>query len=311
MFHCRKKKERHSQKLQNPSFLRRRESSLCLVRGMKKELKYTHKMLRIFLWMPAYAGMTFLLIFLTACTQITQIGKPPEMTAGFAPMPHVKPPYTRNVAIPSKKNSAYADENNICNDDTGTCTSLPNHASLWRSGPESLFGDRRARETGDILTVEIEIDDRAEFNNKTESKKDSSNDASIEAGFGLDTLADKILPSPLSVKPGLITKGEHSSTGEGKINRRERIELKIAAVVRDILPNGNMVIQGSQEVSVNNELRDLQVTGVVRPHDISRRNTISYEKIAEARIYYGGRGQVSAAQQPNYGTQFFDIISPF
>ena len=264
-----------------------------------------------------YASITFYLIFsitllfLTACTQIKYIGQPPEMTAGFASIPHVKPPETRMIATRSKENSSYADENAICNDDTETCTSLPSHASLWRSGPESLFGDRRAREMGDILTVEIEIDDRAEFNNKTETKKDSENNSSIEAGFGIDTLVDKVLPSPLSVKPGLITKGAHSLAGEGKINRRERIKLKIAAIVRNILPNGNMVIQGSQEVNVNNELRDLQITGVVRPHDISRRNTISYEKIAEARIYYGGRGQASSAQQPNYGTEFFDIISPF
>ena len=186
-----------------------------------------------------------------------------------------------------------------------------NYASLWHSGPESLFGDRRARNIGDILTVNIEINDSAQVDNRTERARDSTDESKVSAGFGIDNLINKNLPSPLSLTPGLNATGNQTTTGQGKINRSERIELKVAAVVVDILRNGNLIIQGSQEVNVNYELRDLQISGVVRPHDISRRNTISYDKIAEARIYYGGRGNVSELQQPRYGSQIFDVIAPF
>lgn len=246
-----------------------------------------------------------LILVLASCAALSNIGKSPEMTVGGSAPTHVKTPDLSNLRMPMKNNPLnYAPQPNgnpINNQ----------YASLWQSGPESLFGDRRAKNIGDIMTVDIEIDDRAEFNNKTERARDSSDKGDIAAGFGLDGFVDKFLPEPLSIKPGIETTGQHSTKGEGKINRREKIKLKIAAVVTNILPNGNFVIQGSQEVNVNYELRDLQITGIVRPHDISRRNTISYEKIAEARIYYGGRGNVSQLQQPHYGTQFFDIVSPF
>ena len=232
---------------------------------------------------------------LSGCSRLAAIGQQPTMSQGVAapavtPAPDLarfsKPTFTPE---PEKKTDA----------------------SLWRSGPESLFGDRRARTVGDILTVEIEIDDRAELNNRTERIRDEDNDTSFEAALGLDSLVDKWLPSPLSVKPGLRTETQQNVRGDGRINRRERVQLKIAAVVTDILPNGNMVIQGSQEVLVNYELRDLQVSGLVRPQDISRRNTIGYEKIAEARIAYGGKGTMSDIQQPRYGSQAADIILPF
>jgi flagellar L-ring protein FlgH len=253
-------------------------------------------------------------LLLANCAAIGNIGKTPEMTTGDA-IPHIaKSPDISKLKIPSKHHSRYPDgyaAQNYPLDGAEQAEGKGNYASLWQSGPESLFGDRRAKDIGDILTVNIEIDDRAEFNNKTERARDSKDTASIAAGFGVDDLVDKVLPSPLSVKPGLEAEGNQTTKGEGKINRREKLQLKIAALVTNILPNGNLIIQGSQEVNVNYELRDLQITGIVRPHDISRKNTISYEKIAEARIYYGGRGNVSQLQQPRYGSQFFDIVSPF
>lgn len=244
------------------------------------------------------------IIFLSSCSQIYQIGKVPEMS------PSANSKYA--IANPQfvKNNNSIQNQQHI-NQSQLNQLSSQGQASLWQSGPASLFGDRRAKQVGDILTVSIMIDDRAEFNNKTERKRTSNNNSSISAALGVDEAIDKVLPSPLSLSPGLQTDGVANSVGDGKINRRERINLKVAAIVTDILPNGNMVIQGSQEVRVNYELRDLQVTGLIRPEDISRRNTISYEKIAEARISYGGRGQVSGLQQPRYGDQFFDIVSPF
>ncbi len=234
---------------------------------------------------------------LTGCIRLDTVGQYPVMSQGYAEPSATPAPDLTRLSSPDPNLPPEIEDRAV--------------ASLWRSGPESLFGDRRARMIGDILTVEIEIDDRAEFNNKSERSRDEDNDSSISAAFGIDGLTDKFLPSPLSIKPGLKTATEQKTKGDGKINRRERVQLKIAAVVTNILPNGNMVIRGSQEVRVNYELRDLQVSGVVRPHDISRRNTIGYEKIAEARIAYGGRGSVSDIQQPRTGSQIADIILPF
>jgi flagellar L-ring protein FlgH len=243
------------------------------------------------------------ILCLSACSQLENIGKEPEISPSLHSQHSIAQPNLVNYNPAPKLPQISSNQVN----------NAPPHAqsSLWQSGPSSLFGDRRAKQVGDILTVDIVIDDKAEFNNKTERKRTSNNNSSISAGFGVDTAIEKILPSPLSIKPGLESVGDANTVGDGKINRREKINLKIAAIVTNILPNGNMVIQGSQEVRVNYELRDLQVTGLIRPEDISRRNTISYEKIAEARISYGGRGQVSGLQQPRYGDQFFDVVSPF
>ncbi len=248
-------------------------------------------------------GGGLMIIFLSACSKIEQIGKEPAMSPSLNSHNAIAQPNLMNYngAVRPQQISSTQIHNGAS----------PAQSSLWQSGPASLFGDRRAKQVGDILTVDIVINDKAEFNNKTERIRTSNNDSSITAALGVDKAIDKVLPSPLSLSPGVNTQGVANSVGDGKINRREKINLKIAAIVTNILPNGNMVIQGSQEVRVNYELRDLQVTGLIRPEDISRRNTISYDKIAEARISYGGRGQVSGLQQPRYGDQFFDIVSPF
>jgi flagellar L-ring protein precursor FlgH len=184
-------------------------------------------------------------------------------------------------------------------------------ASTWRSGPTSLFGDRRARTVGDILTVVIEIDDEATMQNQTDRSRTSSENVNIPALLGLPNVADVILPAGADLTPAVELGADSSSGGQGQTARSEEIELRVAATVTEVLPNGHMVIQGSQEVRVNFELRDLQVAGVIRPEDISRRNEITYDKIADARIAYGGRGQLFDMQQPRYGQQVLDIVMPF
>ena len=187
----------------------------------------------------------------------------------------------------------------------------PTSASLWRSGPESLFGDRRARTLGDIVTVIIELDEEAEIRNRTNRSRSSSDDISVPAMLGAPALAQRILPGGASLDPAIEASSNSSSSGDGKIRRAEKITLRIAATVDHVLPNGHLSIIGSQEIRVNYELRDLQIAGIIRPEDISRANIITYEKIADARISYGGRGQVTDLQKARFGQQILDLVSPF
>jgi flagellar L-ring protein precursor FlgH len=167
--------------------------------------------------------------------------------------------------------------------------------SLWSQKNLGLFHDRRARKVGDIVTVTINIDDKAEFDNASGRSKQGNAKGSFAAslgwsGFGLKT--EKFGEAAGDLDMG----GEASSKGEGSIDRSEKLNLSIAAVVTEVLPDGNLLITGSQEVRVNHEVRVLNIAGIVRPLDIAKENVISYEKIAEARISYGGRGKISAVQ---------------
>lgn len=182
--------------------------------------------------------------------------------------------------------------------------------SLWSSDPHSLFGDRRAKTVGDILTVVIEIDDQAEISNATSRARAGEESMAASAVFGMEQLASKLLPGQ-GLDPGLATTSSSTASGQGQVSRNEAISLKVAARVMDVLPTGHLVITGRQEVRVNFELRDLQVMGLIRPEDITRNNDITYDKMAEARISYGGRGHISDMQQARYGQQVLDMISPF
>jgi flagellar L-ring protein precursor FlgH len=183
--------------------------------------------------------------------------------------------------------------------------------SLWRSGPQSLFGDRRARKVGDIVTVLVKIDDEAEIRNRTNRARDGSEELSVPALLGINSLAQRVLPAGAGLDPAIETSSQSTTSGEGAIKREEKITLRVAATVVDLLPNGHLVVQGSQEVRVNYELRDLRIAGVIRTEDISRSNIITYDKIADARISYGGRGQISDIQKARYGQQIIDLVSPF
>ncbi|MCH7887716.1 MAG: flagellar basal body L-ring protein FlgH [Proteobacteria bacterium] len=183
--------------------------------------------------------------------------------------------------------------------------------SLWRAGARTFFKDQRAHRIGDILTVLIQIDDDASVNNSTSRTRDNDEGASLGGFFGFETQLSKIFPEGI-VPSNLIDFGSDSkSSGAGQIGRKEEINLRIAAVVTQVLPNGNLVIHGTQQVRVNFEVRELSVIGVVRREDIDSDNTVRHDQIAEARIIYGGRGTLSDVQQPRYGQEIFDIIYPF
>ncbi len=183
--------------------------------------------------------------------------------------------------------------------------------SLWRSGARSFFGDQRASDIGDILTVNIEIADSAQVNNSTQRSRSSSEEAGIQALLGLEGPIQNALPGTPGLDPAVGFDSNSSSNGTGSVNRAESVNLTVAAVIVDKLANGNLIIGGSQEVRINNELRELLVSGVIRPEDISATNTIEHTKIAEARISYGGRGDLSALMRARYGTRFFEQVAPF
>lgn len=183
--------------------------------------------------------------------------------------------------------------------------------SLWRPGSRAFFKDQRANRIGDILTVVVKIEDKATLNNSTSTSRTSSEEAGITNLLGLETQLSKIFPEAVNPAAAADLGSTHSVDGTGAVTRNETIEMEIAAIVTQVLPNGNMVISGRQEVRVNFESRDLYVTGVIRPEDISSSNTIASAKIAEARVAYGGRGHLTDVQQARYGQQLFDIIFPF
>ncbi len=176
--------------------------------------------------------------------------------------------------------------------------------SLWDDRQAELFRDPRATRPGDVVTVSIAMNDKASLGNTTDRSQDAKVKNSFDAALGLPSLKGK-------ASGDFVVAASSSAQGQGNIDRSEKIQLSVAAVVTDVLPNGNLLISGSQEVRVNFELRLLTVSGIVRPRDIGRDNTIGYDKIAEARIAYGGRGRLTEVQQPALVHQVFDLAKPF
>jgi len=183
--------------------------------------------------------------------------------------------------------------------------------SLWRAGARSFFGDQRARVIGDILTVNIDIDDRAQTQNSTQRARSNESSGGVTNFFGLENSLGRAFPGGFNPQNMVGLAGESTASGSGSVNRSEKVSLTIAAVVTDVLSNGNLVIQGRQEVRTNREVRELTVAGIVRPEDISSANTINHTQIAEARISYGGRGDISRMQATPAAQSLVERFSPF
>lgn len=248
----------------------------------------THNMKKLLL-------LTTALISLSACNagqRLSEIGSAPALSQIENPNRLVG---TETVSFPQPEKVAHKREAN----------------SLWQAGARQFFKDQRAQKVGDILTVVIQVSDKAEVKNETKRSRTTDEDDDIPALGGLQTKLNKVLPD--AVDPSNLIKygGKTQNEGKGEISREDKINLRVAAVVTQVLPNGNLVIAGKQEMVVNYDLRELRVTGVIRPEDISSQNAINYDQIAEARISYGGRGQIMDVQQARYGAQLFDIIYPF
>jgi flagellar L-ring protein precursor FlgH len=187
-----------------------------------------------------------------------------------------------------------------------------NPNSLWRAGARAFFKDIRAKAVGDIITVRVSINNETgKFENKTERERDDRETANVANFLGLEAEYAKKLPQGIDATKFLNFSNNHKTKGDGEIERKETVTLTFAAVITQILPNGNMVLMGRQELLVNQEIRELVVLGVVRSEDIDADNTITHDKIAELRMAYGGRGTLSGIQAPRWGAQVWDILFPF
>ena len=236
------------------------------------------------------AAMATLLTNCAAIDRIKQLGEP----VALAPIdnPTAKPGYKPvQMPMPTPQPAVY------------------NPNSLWRNGSRAFFNDQRAHIVGDILTVKVNINDTAQFQDQTQLSRTTTEDTEITNFIGANTFkgaANAVLPGSV-----LTASGNSQMNGQGNINRNDQLVTNVAAVVTQLLPNGNMVIEGKQEVRLNTEIRELIVAGVVRPEDIQSDNTIELPKIAEARLAYGGRGTLTNIQTERWGQQVVDIALPF
>ena len=233
---------------------------------------------------------------LTACgstlDRLASVGQPPQMTT--ITNPHLSPDYQPvSMPMPAPK----------------MVSKQPN--SLWQSDSKTFFKDQLATQVGDILTGLGDIKDGADMQHKTERHRESEEAVNLATFLGYEQALNQVPPTAIDPLSLVNMSSQTNTSGAGKIEREESVKLRLAAVVTQLLPNGNMVIAGNQEVRVNYEKRVLNVTGIIRPQDISIENTVTYDQIAEARIIYGGEGNVSDLQQPRYGQQVYDILMPF
>jgi flagellar L-ring protein FlgH len=247
--------------------------------------------------MKKIAALIYITIHLSGCAssldRLERIGEEPNLTK--TENPQTKPDYkpmSWPLPTPTPPTQQYAN-------------------SLWQPGARAFFRDQRAARVGDILRVKIAINDVAQVNNQTQGRRDSEERLTAPNFFGFESELDAALPgAPLGESLASI-RGRTLNRGTGNINRRERITTEVPAVITQVLPNGNFVISGSQEIRINFEIREIGISGIIRPEDIDSSNVISSTQVAEARIVYGGRGQLNDIQQPRWGNQVIDILSPF
>lgn len=233
------------------------------------------------------------LVPLAACSTVVETVKGPELAPIGYPAALV-PTQQAYLPAPGSREASPASAN-----------------SLWRVGARTFFGDQRARHVGDILTVRIDIDDRAQTQNSTQRSRSNDASAGVSNFFGLENSLGRAFPAGFDPSSLVGLEGGVNASGSGSVNRAERVSLTVAAVVTDVLANGNLVIQGRQEVRTNREVRELTVAGIVRPEDISSANAINHTQIAEARISYGGRGDISRVQATPAAQALVERFSPF
>jgi len=237
---------------------------------------------------PAVLAVPLLLAGCGALSRLSDLGRPPTMTPitdptlarAYRPLTMPMPPLQ---PVPADL------------------------ASLWRPGSRAFFKDQRAAQVGDLLTVLVDITDNADMEDNTTATRTGTENMGIPNLFGLK----QQLVQAVTGANSLATNSTNSNASTGQIKRNESVTLRLAGTITQVLPNGNFVVGARQEVRVNSELRVLEVSGIVRPQDITADNTVTHDRMAEARISYGGKGQLTDLQTPRYGQQLLDVLLPF
>jgi len=226
-----------------------------------------------------------------ALSRLSEVGRPPAMTPSSDPTQDAN---YRPMTMPMPAAQVAAPQAN----------------ALWRNGSRAFFKDQRAAAVGDIVTVLVNMTDAADLKNATAATRNSSETMGLPNLFGFEAAIPHMLAG--AAASSLVNSSStNGNTGTGEIQRSETVTLSLAGVITQVLPNGNLVVAARQQVRVNGELRELQVTGVIRPQDIGSDNTVQHDRMAEARISYGGRGQLTDVQSPRWGQQIMDILLPF
>lgn len=234
-------------------------------------------------------------VSLSACgaaERLSRLGNGPEMAGIENP---TSDPRWRPVTMPMPNPSDPPLQNN----------------SLWRQGSRTFLRDQRAASVGDLVTILVSIADDAELENSTRRGRDNNESMGLPRLLGLEASYGRLFPAGIDPSNLVSANSKSNVDGNGTMKRAEQINLRVAATVTQVLPNGNLVVAGRQQVRVNQELRDLQLGGIIRPQDIGSDNTVKHDRLAEARIAYGGRGTISDVQRPRYGQEVLDVILPF
>ena len=234
-------------------------------------------------------------LLLTGCgalSRLSEVGRPPALTPTAE---STKEPNWRPLTMPMPARE--------------TTPTEPN--ALWRTGSRAFFKDQRAAQVGDVITVVVSMTNSANIQDGTTATRTSADNGGMPNLLGVENLLPSLLPKPINPASLVSVNSANSNVGAGQIQRSEAVTLRLAGVVTQVLPNGNLVVAARQEIEVNSELRVLSVTGVVRPQDIASDNTVTHDRMAEARITYGGRGQLTDIQTPRWGQQMMDIVLPF
>lgn len=179
--------------------------------------------------------------------------------------------------------------------------------SLWTDTSSSLWKDVKACRVGDIVTITVSEQSQASKQSSTQTGK--TKDFSGDFKFVGLTAGDKLVMDQGNF--GYKGKFDNQFQGNGVTSKADSMSTYMTATVVQVLPNGNLLIRGSRWTKVNDELQQIVLEGVVRPNDINRKNEVLSQNIADAKIFFTGKGPVTAQQKPGWLLQFLDVVNPF
>lgn len=172
-----------------------------------------------------------------------------------------------------------------------------------------MYSDRKAKAVGDLITVLIEETSTATKDGKTTSSKQNSLSGSLS--FGHPKMDDRPTAWTNMSLPSYALDTKGSFQGAGSIQNNDKFVTKITAKVMEVLPNGNMLIEGKRMITLQQETVEMVLTGVIRPNDVAKDNTIQSSSIADAAIRYSSSGPIAREQERGLLMSFWNWVNPF